>query len=289
MEVAVNRSAILVLVAILSFVSLYCFYPVQRDPGAGRESEVCFPQVPRTGADKQGLSNGQREALKKLIPQLLRWAAVTEQLDPPYCRSFPKDGATYSSQELDRSLMDLYGEFTNKDVSVQIEVRDRIRVYVVDLKMLMRLEWDESLGFAAEPPDRVCSLPVGFNPDESFVIRLPKLSEVRWKGDQRLRDSLVADIVEKIRQSECTKQRVAEGYSLDMEIPDFQPGDPEIWVYLKGKKEDGFNGRSVVILSVRFDKTEIDTSTSLPDEVEYFSRKIRKNAIQRKHLVCRNR
>lgn len=283
-----SRSAILFLV-VLSFVLACCMYPVRQNRTEHEESELGIQQVPEMGADKQALSNDQREALNKLIPQLLRWAAVTEPLDPPYCRRFLRDGATYSSQELDRSLMDLYGEFANKDVSVQVEIRDRIRVYVVDLKTLMRLEWDESLGFAAEPPSRVCELPVGFNSDESFVIRLPKLSDVRWKGDQRLKESLVADIVDKIRQSECTKERVAEEYSLDMEIPDFQPGDPEIWVYLKGKKEDGFDGRSVVILSVRFDKTEIDRSTGLPDEVEYFSRKIRKNAIQRKNLVCRNR
>jgi hypothetical protein len=281
-----NRKIILVFVTTLTIALVVGHVLVRLNSRERIASDVTVPGVARLVPDVRDLSIDEREALRSLILQVVRWRVVTEE-EYPYCENI-ENGELKSGQKEDRRLNDLYREFTNKDVSVQVEVDDYwIRVYVIELKIWIFFDRDETLGFAASRPERLCGPPVNMRVDEVLVIRIPELTRIRWTGSRQRQSLLIDDIVENIRLSECTPERIAMGYFVDLEIPDFQPGDPQVWVYLNGMKEsEVFDGKSVVFLRMKYDESEIVNSTSLPVEVAYFSRKIRQYPIFKRHLTC---
>ncbi|MEZ5425825.1 MAG: hypothetical protein R2747_06145 [Pyrinomonadaceae bacterium] len=234
------------------------------------------------------LSSSEEKALQKLIPETLRWFSIWEPSPSCYQSEYtPGSGFRYFGK-VDKSFGALFKEFEGNYVNAKIDVQEyRIKVYILEMNTLIILERSEEFGIVPNVPERICTFSENiqtFKPTGFFLYRENKNGQM--KPEKR---ALLEKIIAKVQEDACSNLYYDPDHPLKLTIPAFEPGNPEIYVLLKGKQSDYPDGKTIERINLKyltFSEPEMIKTITLPNSVEFFQNIIEKQAETKMEFNC---
>ena len=198
------------------------------------------------GKQKTELTLNETENLKKLIPQVLAWAYKWKLNLGCYVNSI-ENIKINDTRDNDTSWIKNYKNIKNKDVEVKIEVSEYQIIAYVEL-VGVKLKFNRINGSRLESlrPERICSLS-SEKLSDNYVIHNIFFSESLSDSlnNNVIKKNLYGRIVELVKGNACYSLSNESGGKIRITVPDFEVGDPEIYILLQGNKTNFSDGVSI--------------------------------------------
>jgi hypothetical protein len=255
-------------------------------------------QEHRNALDKREVSqistlNSEEEAeINKLLPRVMAWAYRWRINLSCYQDSLEETQTKHP--ESGEKWVDKYKRAENSEVRTKVEVFPKqIIAYIEQLGIKVRFNRINGTKLEMLRPEQICSsVP---EKAKDYVIKLPTLasSSIFSVEDEDAKKRLYERIVKLVKENACLSlSNSTNNEVIHIAIPNFNLGDPEIYVLLQGGKSEYFNGLSVDWIGFELNNQDrefypkLNKNFGLPDEVAPFVKLIKQNQIGSFQVSC---
>ena len=249
--------------------------------------ETASPKI--RSKDSLDLTDKEKEQLQKLVPQILKWLSIWEvDSDCSETEITSSKEVNNKFKKTNENFSNLYKRFENKKVRTQLNVQpDFVEVYVTDINAFLLFRRTED-GLIADRPKRICSIPDNISNYRSVAFLIPSISskEERDKSPEGVKKNLLENILKEIQKNACYSLSYSPNSAIEVIVPDFEVGDPEIYILSKGKPKEILDGKSVDWLRLKNDQVKLIKNFGLPDEIKELSQIIEKRVLFKTNVVC---
>jgi len=223
-------------------------------------------------AQSAGITEEEKRNLQHLLPQVLLWSYRWKIRIGDNHGSSASQDASYGSEWLAKLK-----EVENTDLEVNIEETPKqLIAYIADLAVQIRFNRVDGANLSALRPEILT-----FNSEhayETLVMRSPSMHDAgRIATKMSSQKSHMLNRIKTLEMEKaCFSLSNSSNERIRVTIPDFDVGDPELYVLLQGNRSGASDGKSIdwIRFETRSDGEIIpvlDKNFGLPDEVKSFS------------------
>jgi len=276
----ITQSLVAVGVVLLIFVVALIASRAPQTHSSGKHQARSLPTL--TQAEERGLD--------ELIPQALTWA-VTWVPEPTSCPLGVPEQETLD-------LTELYKRYEGQEVEMRLDITENnLKVYLVPLQTSLSFARLHNLGLSPPRLDFFCEdVPEEVKKHHQVrsylvapVVKQPAQSEATWNIEKK---RLYEQVLEVIQREACFSVSHAPGKSIKVTVPDFNVGDPEIYVLFEGPPSQFDNGITIEWINFRRNPSSGDHTAEhmknfgLPDETRRFAEVIRRKRVRETEVEC---
>lgn len=292
------KKVIYLFISLLVLVTLFLAWNSLLKTESSKSQEKHNNQEYHISVDKKemvqtnNLTSEEENELKKLIPQVLAWTYRWNLNLSCYQDTLESIQTRGAGNE--KKWMEKYKKSENKETKVRVEVLPgQIIAYVDQIGVKIRINRINGTRLEALGPEQIC-YPIPKNTN-SYTIQVPSLvsSKVFSVENEEAKKRLYERVVKLVKKNACfSLSNSSNNETIRITLPNFNIGDPEIYVLLQGNKTEYSNG--VSIDWIRFDLNNqdeefypiLDKNFGLPDEVTSFVKPINQYKLESFEVSC---
>lgn len=236
------------------------------------------------------LTEREERELGELMPQALAWA-VTWTPEPTSCPP-----GVPEQQTLD--LRELYNRYEGREVEMRLDIGENdLKVYLIPLHTSLSFTRLHDLGLSPPRLGLFCKdVPEEIRRDHQVrsysvapIVKQLSPAEATWGNDKQ---QLYARVLEVVQREACFSLSYSTGKSVKVTVPDFEVGDPEIYVLFEGPPSKSNNGTSIEWIDLGRDSSsgaytaEHMKNFGRPDETKQLAELIRRKRVRETVVEC---
>ncbi len=266
----------------------------------GDSVEASSKPLKNPSSTPEHLSPDEEMRLKTSILQALKWSSVWHGYSFD-CYKEKEGSHSRTFGETNESFEQLYKRLEGKEINVRLKIEPwRITAYIVEMNASIRFNYaveeetsekpvqEQIRHLAPEPPERLCSLPEITQSYELRQYLIPrhedkKESKKDWSDEKK---QLLENILEIAKEDSCKSSSYVPKKPIQIVVPNFEIGDPEIYVLFKSQKIRYEGGKSIDWININYSAPELIRNFGEPNEIEGLSTQIEESVVYRTTVVC---
>ncbi len=241
--------------------------------------------VTAINSTKPELSISEQNKLEKLMAQSLSWVNTWGN----NLISCPEG----DPNQIDIFVHQVYPKYEGQNLTMLQRVEsERVVIDLVEIKTHLEFLRLDNLELAPTRVSFFCEPPLQKEGSyERKTYSMPRLKDLSFDSQPQEQEDLLLKIVQAVKKEDCTNYSASEGNKVKVTIPKFSVGDPEIYVLLKGEKNEWSDGTSILWYEfIKNPNGEYDVrlvkNFGLPDETERFVPLVKRYAIKEFDMRC---